>query len=609
MSDASRARRAFRAVVVAAAAYYSVFVICQSSFFSFLDTHDHTHDALEGTDAELVVDVIAVNATRALGEHEYLPNGLVRVNPDGPHPIYELIANAEAEWEAKLARASTTLEQAVREYRRRYHRAPPKGFDAWWSYAQQHNVRLPDEYDQIFEDLEPFYGLHPADLAAAQRENEAASYGFTIGREDGGPLIVFPGENQQRPEAEMLLNLLRDVTDILPTDFRVVVSIQDNPRQTRDYEAEQAAREAAARGTVLRATDLPRTSRHGWSGACPPDSPGAAPSQDVFHAPDPIRPKTLIHDHPRSMDPCYSPHILLAHGQFVSFGGGPAPQPPTAPQLAYCATPLHADVRMASPYGWVASPLENDVPWDEKRNERLLWRGSNTGIWQAPERAWRRSQRIRLVRVANEIHGVAEVLDADKGPDEPVGEHKKLRKALLNPAVMDVAFAGSPHSCDEAAGTCEEVQREFKWRPYQTAEQAADYKYVLDMDGNAWSGRFKRLMASNSLIFKATVYPEWYADRIQPWVHYVPVQIDLTDLHDTLLFFRGDGAGRGAHEGLAHKIALAGQQWATDFWRKEDLKAYFVRLLLEHARVMSEDREGMSFLEPGGDGVFGVGSE
>ena len=110
-------------------------------------------------------------------------------------------------------------------------------------------MRLPDEYDQIFEDLEPFYGIHPADLAAAQRENEAASYGFTLGREEGGPLVVFPGENQHRPEAEMLLNLLRDVTDILPTDFRVVVSMQDNPRQARDYEAEQAAREAAARGT------------------------------------------------------------------------------------------------------------------------------------------------------------------------------------------------------------------------------------------------------------------------------------------------------------------------------------------------------------------------
>lgn len=66
-----------------------------------------------------------------LGKHKYRPDGLLEVNQDGPHPIYELIARAEKEWEAKLARASTTLEDAVKEYKRRYNRSPPKGFDRW----------------------------------------------------------------------------------------------------------------------------------------------------------------------------------------------------------------------------------------------------------------------------------------------------------------------------------------------------------------------------------------------------------------------------------------------------------------------------------------------
>lgn len=52
------------------------------------------------------------------------------------------------------------------------------------------------------------------------------------------------------------------------------------------------------------------------------------------------------------------------------------------------------------------------------------------------------------------------------------------------------------------------------------------YKYVLDVDGNGWSGRFhrcvlrrfeeredadgeRRLMASNSLVLKSTIFPEW----------------------------------------------------------------------------------------------------
>jgi len=67
-----------------------------------------------------------------LGKHKYRADGLLEVNLDGPHPIYELIARAEKEWEGKLSRSSKTLQEAVKEYKRRYNRAPPKGFDLWY---------------------------------------------------------------------------------------------------------------------------------------------------------------------------------------------------------------------------------------------------------------------------------------------------------------------------------------------------------------------------------------------------------------------------------------------------------------------------------------------
>jgi hypothetical protein len=66
-------------------------------------------------------------------------------------------------------------------------------------------------------------------------------------------------------------------------------------------------------------------------------------------------------------------------------------------------------------------------------------------------------------------------------------------------------------------------------------------------------------------------------DRIAPWVHYVPVQIDLSDLHDILLFFRGGLDGKGAHEEMARKMASAGREWSKKFWRREDLTAYMFR--------------------------------
>jgi len=83
-----------------------------------------------------------------LQPHVFRSDGLLEVNPDGRHPMYDLIERAEVEWAEKLKMQSKSLDEAVLEYERRYHRAPPKGFDDWcglivigkfstYSYAQQ----------------------------------------------------------------------------------------------------------------------------------------------------------------------------------------------------------------------------------------------------------------------------------------------------------------------------------------------------------------------------------------------------------------------------------------------------------------------------------------
>ncbi len=68
-----------------------------------------------------------------------------------------------------------------------------------------------------------------------------------------------------------------------------------------------------------------------------------------------------------------------------------------------------------------------------------------------------------------------------------------------------------------------------------------------------------------------------YLDRVAPWLHYVPIQIDLSDLHDALVFFHGDANGEGAHDELALMIAVEGRKWSKNFWRRQDLIAYFFR--------------------------------
>lgn len=64
--------------------------------------------------------------------YRFRTDGLVElITARGSHPIYEIISSAEKEWNAKVDRASKSLTEAITEYRRRYNRPPPKGFDLW----------------------------------------------------------------------------------------------------------------------------------------------------------------------------------------------------------------------------------------------------------------------------------------------------------------------------------------------------------------------------------------------------------------------------------------------------------------------------------------------
>jgi hypothetical protein len=58
----------------------------------------------------------------------------------------------------------------------------------------------------------------------------------------------------------------------------------------------------------------------------------------------------------------------------------------------------------------------------------------------------------------------------------------------------------------------------------------------------------------------------------------VPIKVDLSDLYDTMLFFKGDSeTGDNGHDDLAREIAMAGKHWSQTFWRRQDLIAYQFR--------------------------------
>lgn len=69
-----------------------------------------------------------------------------------------------------------------------------------------------------------------------------------------------------------------------------------------------------------------------------------------------------------------------------------------------------------------------------------------------------------------------------------------------------------------------------------------------------------------------------YTGRIQPWLHYVPIKPDFTDIYDIMAFFKGDIDGVGQdHDTVADALARAGHKWQLTMSREEDMLAYVFR--------------------------------
>ena len=116
---------------------------------------------------------------------------------------------------------------------------------------------------------------------------------------------------------------------------------------------------------------------------------------------------------------------------------------------------------------------------------------------------------------------------SDSDPDSPSPSYGPLIESTslaktLAAHYLDFKFLYPAQQCGDAA-SCKALHSSgmFEWDGWMEPREANKRKYILDVDGNGWSGRFHRLMSSNSLILKSTIFPEWYTERIQPWVQSV----------------------------------------------------------------------------------------
>jgi hypothetical protein len=102
------------------------------------------------------------------------------------------------------------------------------------------------------------------------------------------------------------------------------------------------------------------------------------------------------------------------------------------------------------------------------------------------------------------------------------------------------------------------------------------FRYIVAVSGNSYSGLLKEALWSNSCVLRQDSHAgEWYERFLEPWVHYVPVEFDLSDLFEKIEWAI-------SHDDECRKIAENGHTFAFDNFREESVDAYIFQTINNH---------------------------
>lgn len=176
----------------------------------------------------------------------------------------------------------------------------------------------------------------------------------------------------------------------------------------------------------------------------------------------------------------------------------------------------------------------------------------------------------------------------------------------LNGDIMDVAFVSA---AGDYPGGEAELRKLHRFAASVPLGQHWSYKYLIDLDGMSYSGRFMALMASDSVVLKSTMHKEYFSDWIQPWyvlsvfhfacrrltrvylrLHYIPLSSLYSEIYNIHAYFSGPSAStmnianatarrtadweavKEKRDAELRQIARAGKQWKHTLGRTVDME-------------------------------------
>lgn len=574
--------------------------------------------------------------------HESKPVQPVQPSPPKPataHPIDDLIKVANKDFEGILAKESKTLAEAAQAYRKRRGRHPPPGFEKWFEFAKENNaVIVEDFFDQVYHDLNPFWGLDPAMI-----RNEALNYEMVVNIRNGNA-----SAESDWFWTQIWLNMIQSVEHLLP-DMDIALNAMDEPRLVVPWEdinaymkkekqsrmltpAKEVVREFGKLAPLVKHDDDDKsvtTIDKNWEDTspywlvarrgCSPDSPAR---KEATLASFDVKPKFspswatphqyqgYVSNASLSAEFCHQPDLQGLEGIFIK----PLTTAATKvlfPMFGGSKLATNNEILLPAPMYWNEEERftggdDHGPSWDNKIGP-LIWRGVATG-GRNNESNWKGFQRHRFVSMNNGT----KLTRAEEGVEQPINFELPAttynlaaqKDKRLGPWVSqwsDVGFTDL--FCDpkvepeQENGQCIYTDKYYETVPGQKLAVQFYYKYLPDIDGNSFSGRYLGFLRSTSLPIKSTLWREWHDSRLIAWKHFVPMDNRFQDYYGIMEYFLGYEDSVPAHDDVAEKIAMDGKSWAEKVLRKEDMQIYVLRLLLEYARLSDDRRESMGWVD------------
>jgi hypothetical protein len=529
------------------------------------------------------------------------------------HPIAGLMRDADKAWQEYEEGRSTTFKETVSKYRTKYGRNPPPGFQEWYQFARDKNVHNVDDFEQIMDDLRPFWGIEPSvirSLAAHMSESkEAAVSGIHIRKKKIWKLT------NSNWRTDTFAQMLKPFVHSLP-DMDIALNNLDQPRVVVPWSDMQAllAKEVESRRIVA---DAPAEWTNGMTGllkdedaapiitdpkwfnapgqqymliakeACPPDSHArdgnlSSSSAEALYK-EPIG--GFVNNFNRSSDLCViGPGIENKHG-FLYASSTVVASKSLLPIFGECKVNVNSDILFPanmyykddSRYDYAP---EFDYEWADKKDV-MLWRGVTSGGTNTADN-WHNMHRQRLVMMSNAtVMANNEVRVLNHNPDKP-GTYEPFEHFKPSEFTKEHTDVGFTEAIACIPSLCPFYDDVWTYKNQTSLSQQFSHKFLIDVDGHSYSGRWRAFLQSKSLGIKSTIFREWHDSRLFAWRHFVPLDYRYDEVYSLLTYFIGFGNPSKAnnkgelyiprHESEGRKLGRQGREWASKALRKEDME-------------------------------------